>query len=160
MRKVRIEIDPSAEEEVIIRCPALTPELLRLQQIAEGGSRAEADLTLPLTLDDTEYFIPARNLLFFETAGSRTAAHTRENMYYTDLKLYELEELLPDSFVRASKSCILNVKAVASLRRGLTGIAEVAFARSEKRVFVSRMYYHPFREKLLGSGLARGKENP
>lgn len=143
-RKVRIEIDPGAEEEIVIRCKALTPELEALRRMAMGEGEE-----LLLTLGEEEFFVPRGEILFFESADGRTAAHTAARMFYTEHKLYELEELLRGSFLRVSKSCILNLRAVSSIRRDVTGICEVRFTGSSKKVYVSRMYYKTFRETLL-----------
>ena len=148
-RKVRIELDPGAtEEEVIIRCPEITPEILKLQKLAEGGSQRQ-DAEITLTLGDREYFIAVKDILFFETADSRTAAHMPDRMYYTDMKLFELSDFLPNTFMRVSKSSIVNLQKISSIRRDVTGACEVFFEGSEKRIYVSRMYYKSFREKLL-----------
>ena len=149
-RKVRIELDPGVpEEEVIIRCPEITPEILRLQKLAEGdgGSRRNAEISL--TLGDREYFVAVKDILFFETSDNRTAAHTSDHMYYTEMKLFELSDFLPNTFMRVSKSSIVNMQRISSIRRDVTGVCEVFFDGSEKRIYVSRMYYKPFREKLL-----------
>ena len=143
-RKVRIEIDPGAEEEIVIRCKALTPELETLRRMALGEGEE-----LLLTLGEEEFFIPRGDILFFESVGGKTAAHTASRMFYTAHKLYELEELLAGSFLRVSKSCILNLRAVSLIRRDMTGSCEVRFTGSGKKVYVSRMYYKTFRETLL-----------
>ncbi len=151
-RKVRIEIDPTAEEEVVIRCRELTPEILELRSIAEGGRPGEVQ-ALSLTLNECEYFVPLVELLFFETYDGRTTAHTVGRMYYTDLKLCELIEILPNSFMRVSKSCILNIRAVSGLRRDVTGIGEAFFTGCNKKVSISRMYYKAFRERIVETRL-------
>lgn len=155
-RKVRIEIEPGLEaEEVIIRCSTLTPEIANLQRLAETGSLPLQNRILPVILGETEYFLPINELLFFEAADGRTAVHTVDRMYYTEKTLRDLADELPSNFVRVSKSCILNVRSVSSLKRSLTGVSEVTFAHSSKKAFVSRMYYKPFRERLLETGLQR-----
>jgi len=154
--KVRIELEPNAESEIVIKCSGLTPDVLRLQKLIEQEMRAGQDGELTLTLGDREYFVSLKDVLFFETSDERTSAHTSESMYYTDMRLFELEEMLPDSFMRISKSGIVNLSRVSSVRRDVTGIGEVFFDGSAKKVFVSRMYYKNFREKLhelrIGSG--------
>lgn len=143
--KVRIETDPSAEEEVIIRCHECTPGIRRLyEQITSGDP--EKDILL--TLGGREYVIALQDILFFAADGDRTAAHTADGMYYTDRTLTELSAHLPGYFSRGSKSCLLNVLRVSSLQRELTGVCEVCFSGSSKKVYVSRMYYKPFRERL------------
>lgn len=143
--KIRFEIDPNGEEEIIIRCKSINEELLRLERQI---STAYTDSEMELHLDGEDYFISLKEILFFETDGNKTAAHTRTKMYYTDWKLYELEERLPRSFMRISKSCVLNLKAVSSLRKELTGVCEAYFQNTAKKVYISRGYYKLFREMI------------
>ncbi len=147
-RTVKIEIDPEGPEEIVIRCRELTPDVLKLQArlLSDGADSAEGRLSL--YLGEEEHLVELKKILYFETAGGRVAAHTDRRIYYTDLKLYELEDLLPKSFMRVSKPCILNLEAVSWLRRELTGPCRVGFGNCAKEVFISRMYYKPFREKL------------
>ena len=84
MRKVRLEIDAGAEEEVIIRCRKLTPEILRLQRLAEETDLPDVGQMLILRLADREFFVSQSEVLFFETDGRRTAAHTADRMVQCD----------------------------------------------------------------------------
>ncbi len=149
--KVKLEIDPEGEEEVIIRCKGLTEEILGLEAYLNNATSK----VLELHIGNDEYFISTDELLFFETSNDKVTAHSRDKMYYTDLKLYELEERLPKSFMRVSKACILNLNAVSSLSRDITGICEVHFRNTIKKVYVSRGYYKLFREKLNEMRLKR-----
>jgi DNA-binding LytR/AlgR family response regulator len=142
--KVRLEIDSNAEEEIVIRCKSINGEVLRLQSLLSGSAESEMELTLGNAI----HFVKISSILFFETDGAKTVAHTKSNMYYSDYKLYELEERLPAGFMRISKSCIINLYAVASIRRDLTGIGEACFADTVKKVYISRGYFKPFKEKL------------
>lgn len=48
------------------------------------------------SLGGTEYFIDVHDILFFETQDKKVSVHTSDGMYYTDRKLFELINLLPD----------------------------------------------------------------
>ena len=148
-RKVKIEIDPDGPEEIVIRCKGMTPEISALKtQLENGGSETGEVRELALRLGEAEHFVPLGSILFFESDGDSVAAHTDKHIYYTDLKLYELESVLPKSFMRVSKACVLNLEAVDWLRREITGPCRVGFTGSTKQAYVSRLYYRPFREKL------------
>lgn len=147
LNKVRIEVDPGGEEEIVIRCRSVTPDVLALKVSIESRNAGGAK-GLALKLGGEEHFIDLRHILFFESADSRVAAHTDKRIYYTDMKLYELEEVLPKNFMRVSKGCVLNLDAVEWTRRELTGPCRVGFTGSTKQAYVSRLYYRPFREKL------------
>lgn len=142
--KVRVEIDPECNEEIIIRCRNVSDEIARIESLVSSIDPCEMELELGNDL----YFVKTEQILFFETDGSKTAAHTVDRMYYTDLKLYELEERLPKSFMRISKSCIININAVSSIHKEITGICEAFFRDTVKKVYVSRGYYKQFREKI------------
>ncbi len=151
--KLRIEIaDDLPEDEVYIRCRAVTDEISRLQRVIQGAAHK---VELQLYIGDTEYYVSPEKILFFETADGKVSAHTRDRMYYTDTKLYELEALLPYTFVRVSKSCILNSAHVASLSHSLTGSAEATFFNSYKKAYISRMYYKILKEKIYETRIAK-----
>ena len=87
-------------------------------------------------------------LLFFETEGKLVQAHTADRLYLTDRKLYELEESLPGSFMRISKSTIVNLDHIYSITRNLTASSIVEFYGTAKKVYVSRNYYKALTERL------------
>ena len=86
--------------------------------------------------------------MFFETEDKEIRVHTKKEIYDTDYKLYELEELLPGYFMRISKSTIVNLKHVYSITRNLTASSLVEFANCHKQVYVSRNYYKALVERL------------
>lgn len=87
--------------------------------------------------------------MFFETESNGVNAHTRDDVYQVKYRLYELEEILPVHFLRISKSTIINVKEVYSLRKSnLSTTSVAAFSGSHKQVFVSRHYVRQLKEKL------------
>ncbi len=145
--KIRIEIDENlTENEVLIRGSSLTEEIAAVQQaVTEVIARKQ---TLTFYKNETEYYIPLDEILFFETEGARISAHTSTDVYMVKYKLYELEQILPRNFIRVSKSTILNVSKVYSVERNLTASSIVQFTGSHKQVYVSRNYY-----KTLKTGL-------
>lgn len=145
--KVRIEIeDGLCEEEVIIRCTSVNDTILKIQSaIADINNQSKGFIFYK---NDTEYYIPLNKILFFETEGGSINAHTRNDIYQVKYKLYELEELLPGSFMRVSKSTILNTNYIYSITRNLTSSSIVEFEGTHKKVYVSRYYYKPLKCKL------------
>lgn len=145
--KIQIEIDASISEDVCtIHCQSVTPEILKIQDAINGilGNSGQ----FVCNKEDTEFYIPVKDILFFETAGDIIHVHTSSEVYTTGYRLYELEELLPSSFMRISKSTILNTGRVYSLTRNLTASSVITFHGTPKKVYVSRHYYHSLRQKL------------
>ncbi len=145
--KLRVElIDPSEEQEIIVRAHVEDARVHLLQRALESIMDTDADMAL--TLGDTEYYVSKRDILFFETQDGKISAHTADHMYYTAHRLSELEAILPVNFIRVSKSCILNASAVSALSHSLTGTGQVAFRGTDKIVYVSRAYYKMLRERI------------
>lgn len=144
--KIRIEIDENAEEELLIRCKEITPDILKLQQ----QLLLQADKSNQFTFykGDTEFYLDANQILFFETENGGVMAHTITEAYETRMKLYKLEECLPGSFQRISKSAIVNVKKIYAINRNLTASSAISFQRTHKQIYVSRSYYKVLKEKL------------
>ncbi len=144
--KFKIEFDDnSTETEVVIRCKELNDEVIALQKAfskTEGLSQQ-----LLLYKDDTEYFMPINEIIFFETVEKSVKVHTVDGVYDSKLKLYEVEELYPQKFMRVSKSSIVNISKIFSITRTISGCF-VKFQGSIKQVYVSRMYYKDLHERL------------
>ena len=145
--KVKIEMDESLqEEEVIIRCREINEKVLQAQAAVIGLEGTGSSMAL--RQGDKEYYLPLEDILFFETENKIIYAHTRDKMLETGYKLYQLEELLPNAFLRISKSAIVNLNQVYSITRNLTASSLVEFMHSHKRVYVSRNYYKMLVERL------------
>ncbi len=149
--KIHIEIDGDLlEDEVIIRCGRVDDTIQKLHQYILEQTSAPVKITF--YKDNQEFYFPLDNVLFFETEGERIYAHTADDAYRIKYRLYELEELLPKNFVRASKSAIVNTRKVYSVTRNLTASSLIKFAGSHKQVYVSRYYYNALRARLNPGG--------
>ena len=146
MLKIRIEMSEGVQEEVVIRCREIRPEIILLQQLLSGDSDRSNQFLL--YKGDTEYYLNVNDIIFFETDGNAVMAHTRDDVYETRRKLYELEELLGGRFQRISKSAIVNVDKVYSIKRNVTSSSAIEFQGTHKQIYVSRAYYKVLREKL------------
>lgn len=148
--KLKIEIDESlTETEVLIRCPQAGEELLRLQRRIMDTSGTAAHLVL--YKDGGEFYMPAEQLLFFETESEQVYAHTTRDIYRVKRRLYELETELPRVFIRVSKSAIVNTARIYSITRDLPGLSsngQVHFSDSHKTVYVSRRYASALRDSM------------
>lgn len=152
--KIRIEIDDSlTDEEIVIRCRDLNDEIVHIQRnISEA---VNTRLQLNVFKGEKEYFLTLDKIVFFETDGSSIMVHTSNDIFETRLRLYELEEILPTIFMRVSKSAILNINYIHSIRKNITGASEVGFTCTNKQVFVSRSYIKQLMSKLEEKRLKR-----
>lgn len=145
--KIRIDLDETVkEDEVIIRCPKLTDNIQRIERMLSDLSGRGQDLIL--YRDNKEFYVSVDTILFFETEGERVYAHTKEAVFRTTYRLYELQKILPESFMRVSKSTIINVRQIYSITKNITSVSVVQFAETPKEVYVSRNYYKALKMKL------------
>lgn len=144
---MQLRIETASEtEEIVIRCREMTDEIRYLRDII--SSVIEKSTQIELRDGADVRYVPKNDILFFETESGRTAAHTAGGMYYTDYRLFELERILPASFMRVSKSCILNSALVGEIHRNIAGASEVRFRDTYKKVYVSRKYLKLFTDKM------------
>lgn len=145
--KIKIEIDDGLqEEEIVIRCKSLSDDVISIQKRITDAVNLR--MQLEVTKGEKEYYLTIDEILFFETDSNGVIVHTATQLYETKYRLYELEELLPASFIRVSKSAILNSAKVRAIHKNITGASEVEFMGSGKKVFVSRNYFKLLMAKL------------
>jgi len=152
--RINIDVDPSLEQDMItIHCKEITDEILELQRLlsnqASGGQKISA------FMDDTEYYLDLKNIIFLEADGNYISIHTGKDIYRTRQKLYELEEMLPRDFIRVSKSTIVNTTMISSIKKNITGASEVAFKNSVKKAYASRNYIKALLEIMEEKRLKR-----
>lgn len=148
--KVRIEIDDQlTEKEIVIKAPSYDPEVQNLYRIIQN--QTEQTQSLVFYKDNSEFFLDFDSVLFFETDDRQVHAHTTDDDYQIHFRLYELENKLPDQFIRISKSAIINLNNIFSLTRSVSGTL-VKFQNSHKQVYVSRRYYKQLKDRLQRRG--------
>lgn len=145
--RIKIEIEENlTEDEVVIRCSSLNESIIAIQKnIAEAVSGRQQIMVMK---GDKEYWLLLTEILFLETTENQVAVHSANQIFYTRLKLYELEELLPSVFMRVSKSAIVNTEKVRSIKKNITGASEVEFENCHKMAYVSRSYLKPFMGRM------------
>ena len=145
--KVRIElVEDASDDEVIIRCGRVDDTVQKIQQYIKELAVSKSQFTFYKA--NQEFYFPIDQVLFFETEGEFIYAHTAKDAYRIKHRLYELEEMLPRCFVRASKSTIVNSKQVYSITKNLTASSLVTFMNTHKHVYVSRNYYQQLRLQM------------
>ncbi|AME09892.1 DNA-binding protein [Gemella sp. oral taxon 928] len=145
--KVIIEIDTSLDNmEVHIKAPEFSSEITEIKNTIEKAISSSPNITF--YKENTEYFISLKEILFFDTDMNKVYAHTKNDFFEVKFKLYELEEIIPNYFFRASKSTIINLKLILSLEKSFSGSSSASFINSNKKTHISRHYYKILKEKL------------
>jgi DNA-binding LytR/AlgR family response regulator len=106
------------------------------------------DMKLTGKKQNQTYILDAAKVLYIDTVDKRTFFYTKNDVFETDLKLYELEEQLAAlDFIRANKSCIINFGQINSIKADIDGKLLVTMSNNEK-LYVSRQYALIVKEKL------------
>ena len=114
--QVTIRQDLESGTAVEIHCREITSETERLERYIRrfderiiGSSEGQA------------HTIAVEQILYIEAVDKKTFLYTPGNVYETDKKLYELEEMLDGkTFFRCSKSVIVNLNKITKLKPEVT----------------------------------------
>lgn len=131
------------ETEIKITCNLMDERLSRLIEQIRLYS-----FSVIGTSDGVSSMIPLEQIYYFDSVENKTYLYVEKDVFQCDKKLYELEQFLKDTtFVRISKSCILNAAKVMEVKAQFNGRLEVKLANHEK-ILVSKHYIKEFKEKF------------
>lgn len=140
--KVVIECKEDNELEIVIRCNNIDDEVRRIIALFE-----EKHVIIG-KLDNRSYQIKVDDIYYLEANEDRMFIYCKDKVYETSLRLYELEDTLdPRMFVRISKSILLNLNKLASVRAMLNGRYE-AYLINDEQLIITRHYVSGFKEKF------------
>lgn len=128
---------------VEIYCESIDEYVIKLRDYIE-----QFEYRLTVQQDGASVNIEAANILYFESVDDRTFLYTDGAVLEIRKRLYELEEALADhGFLRVSKSCIVNLQKIKSLRPELNRTILATMCNGEQLV-VSRTYVKKLRSVL------------
>ena len=139
------KIERDKPEILEIRCHEISDEVREI--IAFVKSR-HGQLTG--TADDRMYEIAVTDIFYIESVDCKTFIYSRDRVYETRQKLYELEEILREKhFLRVSKSVLMNLMKVDSIKPALNSrFTAVLF--SGEQIVISRKYVPALKKALKG----------
>lgn len=141
------QIGKEKKEQVLIRCHAVTDEV---RDIAAFVKSRQGMITG--VRDNDQYEIPVQDILYMESVDGRTFLYTKEQIYETPFRIYELEDRLKTRyFLRISKSMLLNLMKIRSIKPALNG-RFTAILQSGEEVIISRFYVKGLKAALRGEG--------
>ena len=133
--RFRMIIDKTAEEEVV--ATVHEPSGLTEKIEALVTNRGEA-MQLVGYMEDTMRILEVSEIECVTVLEGKTYAIDAENRRYRlKQRLYELEELLPPSFIRINKSALANEKRLERFTASFSGAVDAIF-RCGYREYVSR----------------------
>ena len=141
--KITIKQPPrGAEDEIIVLCHNISPGLLSML----NSIKSPSSMLVAHTGNEIHRVSPS-DIFYFESVDKKTFIYCEKDVYESKQKLYELEDLAINDFLRISKSSIINLSKIKTLIPSLSGNAEAVLTNKE-RVAISRRYVNELKKNL------------
>ena len=143
--RFRLIIDKTAEEEVVATVHEPSELTRQIQELVEsrGGVQQLAGY-----LEDTMRILEVSEIECVTVLEGKTYAIDAENRRYRlKQRLYELEEMLPPSFIRINKSALANEKRLERFTASFSGAVDAVF-RCGYREYVSRRCFAQIKRRF------------
>lgn len=143
---LKMEQDLTCQDiEVLVRYAKMnkrTQALIALIQSADTQIRCNAE--------NGELLINASDIFYIESVDKRTFIYLEKGVFRTDYRLYQLaDDLKQSGFVQISKSCVLNVNVLESIKPLINSRMEATLKNGE-RLHVTRKYLSSIKQALQG----------
>ncbi len=140
-----LKVGKNQPEELEIRCHEVTEAV---REIVTFVKSRQGHLTG--IVEGKQYEIPVGDVYYVEAVDNKVFMYGLKQVYETRHKLYELEEVLREKyFLRVSKSVLLNLMKVKSIKPALNGRFS-AILQSEEEIIISRKYVPELKAALKG----------
>jgi len=136
------KVSSTAEERAEIHTVTVTAEIQNAVDILENNKRS-----ILVSNKEETLFCPFDQIYYFESVDKRTFVYVKEACYETRYRLYEVEEMLPYNFFRCSKSMIININKLASVKAEFNARMRGVMINDEE-VIISRNYVKELKGKL------------
>lgn len=142
--KISVNIDPELDDtEIIINCGSLTPET---ESIIAALRMADNQITA--VKNGETHILDISKIAYIESVDRRTFVYTENDCYESKLKLYEMEgRLCGCNFLRISKSCIVRLKYIRSLKSEFDRRIRITLENGEQLI-ASRQYADELKKRL------------
>ena len=94
---------------------------------------------IPCYKREKKYLLNIDSIYYIDLIDKNTFIFTKDDCFESPLWLYQIEELLNEDFIRASKSTLFNMQHIKSLK------ADIGY-----QILVSRKYAKEFKKRLGG----------
>ena len=142
--KIEIHVDESIEDtQIVVSCRQLTPEMEKLLAMLRILEKK-----LTVTRKEEICFLDVSKVVYIESVDRKTFIYTEDEVYESEFRLYELEQQLESyGFFRASKSSLIQLQYVKSLRADINRRIKVTLTNGEQLI-VSRQYAEGLKKRL------------
>ena len=118
--RYQLIIDKDKEESIIITAHEKTEKIVMIEKIINVNDQKimayDEDEILPINLN---------NVYAFYTNDSKVFVKMKDSDYLIKERIYQIEELLDDSFVKINQGCIVNINKILKFDSSITGSIKV-----------------------------------
>lgn len=142
--KIIINIDENVSEtEITINCNQLTDEIENIMATLRIMNQQ-----MLVYKEEENHLLDVSRISYIEALERKTFVYTEDDVFESKLKLYEMEEKLCRSgFFRISKSCLVNLKCIKTIRNDVERRIRLTLKNGEQ-VMVSRQYAEEIKRRL------------
>jgi len=134
------------EEQVIIECVEVTPQIREIYSYVENKGREISGIVD----GEQQKRFRLEDIYYFEALDEKVFAYTKEQVYEIRMRLYEVEENFKDQhFIRCSKSIVLNLMLLDSISPALNG-RFFAHMKNGEKLMISRQYAPLVKKVIMG----------
>ncbi|MDE6203255.1 MAG: LytTR family transcriptional regulator DNA-binding domain-containing protein [Lachnospiraceae bacterium] len=120
---------------VTVEYPELNAETERLIKKIKSF-----DTVIPGSQNGEIFALQISDIYYIEAVERKVFLYTKDSVYMTDKKLYELENQLSETgILRISKSCLMNIDMLCSIKQLINSQLEATLVNGEKLI-VARTY--------------------
>ena len=143
---VRIETTGKENEElVLIRCHAVTDEVWEIESFVKSRQGSLSGFS-----EAKQYEVSVTDVCYIESVDGKTFLYTRDQVFETAYRIYELEEMLKSKhFLRISKPMLVNLMKIRSIQPAFNGRFTAVLSSGEK-VIISRNYVKALKAAIKG----------
>lgn len=143
---VEIQIEPGCKEPyAVLHIAGLTPSLQAAVALLENEGE---ETIFSAQRDGKTYILEPDTIEIIRTEGRELVLYDRQKKRFLLSKpLYELEKLLGNSFVRISKSALVNIRRISHVEASFNGTMELVMKNGVEEV-ITRSYRQQFKQRL------------
>ena len=139
------KITKEQPEQLEIRCHEITEQVREIVTFVKSRQGQ-----LNGVIEGKQYEIPIMDIYYIEAVDSKVFLYSSKKVYETRQKIYELENALKEKyFLRVSKSLLLNLMKVKSIKPAVNG-RFTAILQSGEEIMISRKYVPELKAALKG----------
>jgi len=140
--KFNLFIDKKRDEEVLVYAHESSKLTEYIRELCETDG-----IELIGTKDKESEKLDINDINCFISEENKVYALTSRDRFQIKYRLYQLEEQLPESFVKINQSCIANIKMILRFDASIAGALKVRFKNGYSD-YVSRRNLKSVKERL------------